>query len=120
MNGKVCYLEMPATSIDASERFYAGVFGWNTRVRGDGSNGFDDATGGVSGTWTLERKPSADPAQGILVSIMVDDVDATLQRVSAGGGRVVASRTDLGPTGEAYATFLDPAGNLLSLYQEGR
>ena len=118
MNGKICYLEMPATSIEASARFYRTMFGWNTRVRGDGSHAFDDATGGVSGAWTLERKPS--PDGGILVSIMVDDIDATLRRVSAEGGRVVTSRTDLGPTGEAYATFLDPAGNLLSLYQEGR
>jgi len=28
--------------------------------------------------------------------------------------------TPLGPTGEAFATFRDPAGNLFGLYQEGR
>jgi predicted enzyme related to lactoylglutathione lyase len=36
-NGKICYLEMPATDIAASADFYRQVFGWNVRKRGDGS-----------------------------------------------------------------------------------
>jgi uncharacterized protein len=48
-NGKICYLEMPATDIARSAEFYKGVFGWNVRKRGDGSAAFDDTTGEVSG-----------------------------------------------------------------------
>jgi len=56
-DGKSCYLEIPATDVDASAAFYERVFGWKSRLR------------------------------------------ATA-------------------TGDAFATFLDPAGNLLGLYQE--
>jgi len=49
-NGKICYIEMPATDIARSAEFYKGVFGWNIRKRGDGSTAFDDTTGEVSGT----------------------------------------------------------------------
>jgi predicted enzyme related to lactoylglutathione lyase len=36
-NGKICYIEMPATDIARSAEFYKSVFGWNIRKRGDGS-----------------------------------------------------------------------------------
>jgi predicted enzyme related to lactoylglutathione lyase len=48
-NGKICYLEMPATDVVRSADFYKRVFGWNIRKRGDGSIAFDDTTGQVSG-----------------------------------------------------------------------
>ena len=44
-NGKICYVEMPALDIERSAAFYAGVFGWPIRQRGDGSTAFDDGVG---------------------------------------------------------------------------
>jgi uncharacterized protein len=41
-NGKICYIEIPATDISRSSEFYGRVFGWNIRKRGDGSTTFDD------------------------------------------------------------------------------
>jgi hypothetical protein len=116
-NGKICYLEMPAADAEVSAGFYEKVFGWRIRGRGEGSLSFDDTTGGVSGSWVVGRKPSPQP--GIIISVMVDDIDATLEGVVAAGGKVASAKTALSP-GEAYATFLDPAGNLLALYQEAR
>ena len=50
-NGKICYVEMPATDIARSADFYRRVFGWQIRQRGDGSTAFDDTVGEVSGAW---------------------------------------------------------------------
>jgi predicted enzyme related to lactoylglutathione lyase len=50
---------------------------------------------------------------------MVDDIQATLDKITSAGGSVATPRTSQGH-GEAYATFLDPAGNLMGLYQEPR
>jgi predicted enzyme related to lactoylglutathione lyase len=58
-NGKICYIEMPATDIARSAEFYKRVFGWNIRKRGDGSTSFDDSVGEVSGTWVTGRPPAA-------------------------------------------------------------
>jgi predicted enzyme related to lactoylglutathione lyase len=57
-NGKICYIEIPAVDIHRSADFYAKVFGWRLRQRGDGHTAFDDATGEVSGTWVLGRPAS--------------------------------------------------------------
>src|SRR5579859_156492 len=70
--GKICYLEIPATDIECSSRFYRDAFRWELRTRGDGAIAFNDAVGEVSGTWVTGRAPSAEP--GIMVYIMVADL----------------------------------------------
>jgi predicted enzyme related to lactoylglutathione lyase len=113
-NGKICYIEMPTTDIACSADFYKRVFGWNVRTRGDGSTAFDDTTGQVSGSWVLKRPPSTTP--GLLIYIMVDSVDATLDSVVANGGEIVQPIGGDAP--EITARFRDPGGNVIGLYQE--
>jgi predicted enzyme related to lactoylglutathione lyase len=113
-NGKICYIEMPATDVARSADFYKRAFGWNIRTRGDGSTSFDDAVGEVSGTWKLGRAPASEP--GLLIYVMVDSVAATLDAIVAVGGQIVQ------PIGadahEITARFRDPAGNVIGLYQQ--
>lgn len=113
-NGKICYVEIPALDVRRSADFYAKVFGWGLRTRGDGHTAFDDATGEVSGTWVVGRKASAEP--GLLLYIMVDSVAATLEAVAVHGGEVVQPIGVDAP--EITARFRDPAGNVIGLYQE--
>ena len=114
MNGKFCYIEMPTTDVARSADFYAKVFGWNVRRRGDGATAFDDTTGQVSGAWRPGR-PAADQP-GLLVYIMVDSVAAACDAVVANGGQIVQPVG--GDPGELTARFRDPGGNVLGLYQE--
>jgi predicted enzyme related to lactoylglutathione lyase len=113
-NGKICYIEMPATDIARSSDFYKRIFGWNVRKRGDGSIAFDDTTGKVSGTWVLGRPPTAKP--GLLFYIMVDSVAATLDAIVANGGEIVQPIGADAP--EITARFRDPGGNVVGLYQQ--
>jgi hypothetical protein len=113
-NGKICYIEMPARDLRRSADFYAKVFGWRLRTRGDGSTAFDDAVGEVSGTWVLGRPAWSEP--GLLVYIMVDSVATTIDAVVANGGVLVQPIGADAP--EITARFKDPAGNVIGLYQE--
>jgi predicted enzyme related to lactoylglutathione lyase len=113
-NGKICYIEMPAVDIQASSRFYADVFGWKSRTRGDGSTAFDDTTGEVSGAFITGRPPSGPP--GLLVYIMVDDAEAAVASVVAHGGEIVQKIGVDAP--EITARFRDPGGNVLGIYQQ--
>ena len=114
MDGKICYIEMPAMDIARSAEFYQRVFGWNIRKRGDGAIAFDDTTGQVSGSWRLDRPPS--PTPGLLIYIMVDSVAATIDKVKAAGGEIVQPIGGDAP--EITARFRDLGGNVLGLYQE--
>ena len=112
-NGKICYIEIPASDIARSAEFYKSVFGWNVRTRGDGSVAFDDGAGEVSGTWVRSRPPAD---LGLLIYIMVDSVENACDLVMAHGGRIVQPIGADAP--EITARFTDPAGNILGLYQQ--
>jgi uncharacterized protein len=62
-NGKICYLEMPATDIARSTEFFKAVFGWGIRKRGDGGTAFDDAVGEVPQSGRKRDRPL--PATGL-------------------------------------------------------
>ena len=113
-NGKICYIQIPATDVARSADFYRRSFGWNVRRRSDGEIAFDDTTGEVSGAWVLGRPPSSAP--GLLFYIMVDSVAAAIDLVVANGGGIVQP---IGAdTPEITARFRDPGGNIIGLYQE--
>jgi uncharacterized protein len=113
-NGKICYLEMPATDVARSAEFYQRVFGWNVRQRGDGATAFDDTTGQVSGSWVVGRPPHLTP--GLLVYLMVDSAADTLDAIVAHGGEIVQPIGADAP--EITARFRDPGGNVIGLYQQ--
>src|SRR5215472_18737577 len=113
-NGKICYVEIPAVDIQRSAEFYASAFDWKTRKRGDGSLAFDDGVGQVSGTWVRGRKPMGDV--GLLIYVMVDDIEKTIAKVTAAGGEIVQPVGADAP--EITARFRDPGGNILGLYQQ--
>ena len=114
INGKICYLEMPAIDVGQSAAFYSQVFGWQIRQRGDGATAFDDTTGEVSGAWVLARPAWSEP--GLLFYIMVDDIEVTIEAVLSHGGVIVQPLGADAP--EITARFRDPGGNIIGLYQE--
>lgn len=112
-NGKICYIEIPANDIGISSKFFQAVFGWHIRVNNEGFASFDDGVGEVSGMWVTGRELMG--KAGLLISIMVDNAEATLKLIEANGGIIVQ------PIGKDFpeitAHFTDPAGNLWGIYQ---
>src|SRR5450432_2889164 len=113
-NGKICYIEIPSRDVDESSAFYGEVFNWAIRRRDDGSVAFNDAVGEVSGTWRTDRTP-ADEIR-MLIHIMVDDIEVTMQKVKDLGGTIIQPVGMDAP--EITAQFQDPSGNILGLFQE--
>lgn len=113
-HGKVSYIEIPAVDIERSADFYAKVFAWKIKKRGDGSTAFDDPTGEVSGTWVVGRSPTSAP--GLLIFVAVDDMAATFDAIIRNGGEVLQPID--ADTLELTGRFRDPAGNVIGLYQD--
>ncbi len=116
MNGKICYVEVPAVDVKRSAEFYERTFGWKSRTRGDGTTAFDDTTGQVSGAYIVGRPVSTSP--GLMIYVMVDNVEAAVAAVERNGGTIVQPVGVDAP--ELTARFSDPAGNVLGLYEEPR
>jgi len=108
----ISYLEIPALKLNESSMFYRSVFGWKIG-RDSSSPSFEDGTGHVIGHWNTEL-PVAGKA-GIVPYIYVDGVDDTLEKIIHSGGEIVKLPYREGNL--RVATFLDPAGNLLGIWQ---
>lgn len=113
-HGKICYLEIPTTDVARSTSFYEKIFGWKARTRGDGTPAFDDAIREVSGAWVTGRPPATTP--GLLLYVMVDDINASQNLIQANGGKIVRTLDEEELVW--YAHFADPDGNVLGLYQQ--
>jgi len=112
--GKICYVEIPARDVRQSAEFYTRAFGWQTRQRGDGSTAFDDTVNEVSGTWVLGRPAAAEVS--LMVYIMVASAPKAIDAIRSAGGEIVHQ---VDPRArEVVATFRDPAGNLIGIYQQ--
>ncbi len=114
-HGQLSYIQIPATSVRQSSTFYADVFGWEIRGGSENHLSFTDATGGMIGAWLTGRVSSLDP--GVLPYIYVHGIDATLKRVGASGGEIVKPPYEEGDLW--VATFRDPAGNIIGMWQQG-
>ncbi len=113
-SGKICYIEIPAIDISASADFYSQVFGWQIRKRSDGHIAFDDTVNEVSGTWVVGR--NAQKETGLLVYIIVDDINSAVELIKTHGGKIVQPAGIDAP--EITARFSDPAGNIFGIFQE--
>jgi len=103
--GKIGYIQIPSLDVDRAADFYEAVFGWNVRRGSNGEVAFDDTVGEVSGTWITGRPSSSEP--GLLIYILVESVERTLDMIRDAGGELVTPLTPQGE-GEAFATFRDP------------
>ena len=110
--GGISYLRIPAPDAHRTAAFYHDVFGW--AVRTDRTNpSFEYSTGHVIGHFMSDLLVAGDT--GVLIYVYVDNVDETLRKVSAHGGEIARQPY---PEGDLrVATFRDPAGNVVGVWQ---
>jgi predicted enzyme related to lactoylglutathione lyase len=121
--GTLNYIEIPAVDLDESATFYEEVFGWSVTRSPNVAPGleqtsypsFADATGRVGGGFVLGRRPSEEA--GILPCILVENIHETLEAIVDKGGKIASPRTPIVEGIDWEATFRDPAGNVLGLFE---
>ena len=119
MNSLVSYFEIPVTDMDRAVTFYGTVFS-NTleRTTIDGVNmalfPVTEEGQGISGA--LAQGESYVPSkEGPRLYFSVTNIDLTLSRVVAVGGKVAYPKTSIGELGWV-AEFEDTEGNLIALH----
>ncbi|MBT8199947.1 MAG: VOC family protein [Acidimicrobiia bacterium] len=121
MTSPVVHLE--ARGLNASElhRFYQEVFGWQ---REDDLSIGDYAVAEIGeGRLTIGIGPVPDwSTRSAKFYVQVEDIEETLDRIEAAGGKRVMPRT-VGPDFGAkhiliFTSFLDPAGNEIGLVEK--
>lgn len=113
-DGKLSYMQIPAMDAEVSAAFYRDVFGWELRGTPE-HRSFSDKSGELIGAFITDRPVSHHT--GILPYIYVDGLDAAVERIKSHGGGIVREPY---PEGDLWvATFRDPAGNVVGVWQMG-
>ena len=110
-NGRIDYIEFPATDIAKTKAFYEQAFGWKFTDYGPDYTSFVD--GRISGGFTKEGNVVRG---GPLVVIYASDLGATEKKVREAGGTIVKDAFSF-PGGRRFH-FADPSGNVLAVWSE--
>lgn len=108
-DGALDYIELPATDIPATKRFYGATFGWAFTDYGPDYVAFE--VDGRSGGFNSGRKVIA--ADGPLVVLYANNLDAMEGKVRANGAEILSRETFEG--GRRFH-FRDPNGNEIAVW----
>ena len=120
---KVVHFEVPFDDADRALGFYREVFGWQIQSMPEmnynmvstgptSDQGMPSEPGFIGGGMMQRQAPISSP----VITIAVDDIDATLVAVEKSGGASVGEKLTVGDMGFA-AYFSDSEGNLMGLWQ---
>lgn len=115
------WMEVRTKDIARAAKFFEALFGWKVQqeLTSEGTEYWIFDTGGEARVENLRRgalwlRPGGDT--GMVMYVLVEDIDASLRKVVRLGGKVVAGKQSAGP--RQYAFFADPDGTVWGLWQE--
>ena len=123
----VVHFEMPCDDRARVTKFYESAFGWKMKQFGEDMGNYitADTTGvpdpgrpGAINGGFFPRKPDW-PAQHPSVVIAVDDIRASMKKVTGAGGKVLGEPIEIPGVGQ-YVSFTDTEGNRVSMLQPNR
>src|SRR3954466_9092383 len=123
MGTRVVHFEVPFDDADRARAFYRDVFDWQIQPMPEmnynmvstgpvGDQGMPSEPGYIGGGMMQRQAPVSTP----VITLSVDDIDATLVAVEKHGGSAVGEKMAVGGMGFA-AYFTDSEGNLMGLWE---
>jgi len=108
------YIEIPASSIDASKQFFTKVFEWQFIDYRPDYASFLNA--GIDGGFWRNDMTAQTVSGSVLVVLYTSDLEATLAKVKAAGGVIIKPIFSF-PGGRRFQ-FLDPSQNEFAVWSE--
>lgn len=118
--GTPCWIDLMSTDIDAARLFYEGLFGWQLGDTGPDGGGYlmayidDKPVAGLGPMMQDQNHPSV-----WTTYLASADAAASAEKVSAGGGTVLAPAFDVLDAG-VMAIVQDPTGGTFGIWQAGK
>jgi uncharacterized protein len=123
MSARVVHFEVPFDDADRALSFYRDVFDWQIQSMPEmaynmvstgptSDQGMPSEPGFIGGGMLQRQAPVTTP----VITLQVDDIDATLVAIEKHGGTAVGEKTAVSEMGFA-AYFTDSEGNLMGLWQ---
>jgi uncharacterized protein len=117
----IVHIEIPAGNTSEAGKFYSEVFDWKTETDQTYNYTMFQAEGGPGGGFidVPGNGPIENKLDSILIYLGTDDIEATLAKIEAHGGKTLLPKTEIPHVGW-WAVFSDPSGNRLALFKEAQ
>ena len=115
-SGSFCWNELATTDLDAAQRFYGELFGWQFKTSDAAGMAYNEIVAGgqhVGGLYQMGPEYGDGPSHW-MAYVHVEDVDARAARVESLGGKLCVPPTDIPNVGR-FCVINDPSGATLSL-----
>ena len=114
---RIVHFEIPAADPEKCMNFYKTVFGWSFHAWGEGTDYYlaqtgDNSAPGINGA-VMKRR---DPAQPVVNTLDVSDIDATAGKIEENGGQIVVPKMAVPGIGWLLY-FKDTDGNIFGVMQ---
>lgn len=111
-HGKINYVEFPSQNLEATKAFFHRAFGWTFVDHGPEYAAFSNE--GLDGGFFKAELASSTDNGGALLIFYSEDLEDSLGRVEAAGGRIVKPIFSF-PGGRRFH-FTEPGGNELAVW----
>ena len=114
--GKFVWHEQVSSDPKAAEGFYSKLFGWQTEVFKPGDADYTMISSGGSAHGGYGKAMEGAPPPHWLSHVRVDNIDETVEKAKAAGGKLAAGPFEMKDVGR-IAIIGDPQGAYISAYQ---
>lgn len=108
------YLELPASDIPATKKFFEEVFNWSFRDYGDEYTAFTEDR--LEGGFYKSTNRSSTENGATLIVLYSSDLEATQKKVEEAGGKIIKPIFSF-PGGRRFH-FTEPSGNELAVWSD--
>jgi len=123
----IVHFEMPAEDRKRMSDFYTKVFGWQTQQLGpemgeyivvttteSDNSGRPKTPGSINGGFYQKTNDPITHHPSVVIG--VGDINESIQKIKAGGGKILGEPMDIPGIG-SYVSFIDTEGNRVSILQ---
>jgi predicted enzyme related to lactoylglutathione lyase len=117
MGNPLCHFEFMVSDLDKAKEFYGKVFDWEFKV--DRSMDYVMIDTGAEPGGGMMKKPDQTPHFALGEYFLVDDIEDTLAKAEAAGGKLGVPKMEISGMGW-WAMFFDPDGIPVGIFQNAK
>jgi predicted enzyme related to lactoylglutathione lyase len=110
-----CHIELMTADVEKAKAFYGKIFDWKMTTS-EGPMPYTNINTGALPTGGMMALPGPNIPVSWTVYVLVDDVEKTLEKVKAQGGKIIKGKMEI-PGMCSFAIIADPQGGVIGIWE---
>jgi len=115
MDHPIVHIEISTTDLPKAQKFYSQLFNWKITVWEGTSDYLMFETGKEPGGG-IQKVDRVNPGDGVLIYVLVEDIEKTLSKAKELGGKIVKEKTEI-PNVGWFGLLSDLDGNTIGIFK---